>query len=136
MSFEEAAAVPLAGLTALQALRDHGNVQPGTRVLINGASGGVGSYAVQIATALGAEVTAVCSTQNVEAARRHGATHVIDYEHQDFPNGDAHYDVLIDIAGTRSWPELTRALEPNGVVVAVGSQRKGRILAPPRTASN
>lgn len=130
VSFEEAAAIPVAGLTALQALRDHGGVQHGMRVLVNGASGGVGSYAVQIAVALGADVTAVCSTPNVKSARDNGAAHVIDYRRQDFAMSDARYDVLVDIAGTRSWRHLERVLEPNGTVVAVGSQRGGPILGP------
>src|SRR4051794_1863697 len=94
LSFEEAAAVPLAGFTALQGLRDHGALQQGQRVLVNGASGGVGTFAVQIATALGAEVDAVCSARNVEQARELGATRVFDYEREDFTRSGVHYDVL------------------------------------------
>lgn len=120
MSFVEAAAVPVAGLTALQALRDQGNVRPGDKVLINGASGGVGTYAVQIAKSLNAEVTGVCSTRNLDMVRRLGADHVIDYTHVDFTQGNARYDVIIDAVGNHSLGEMRHVLKPQGVVVMVG----------------
>ena len=110
ISFEQAAATPLGGLTALQGLRDKADVQPGQQVLINGASGGVGTFAVQIAKSLGAEVTAVCSTPNVEQARSLGADHVIDYTQEDFTRGERRYDVVFDNAGTRSWKDTRRVL--------------------------
>ena len=103
VSFEEAAAVPVAALTALQGLRDNGEVQPGQKVLINGASGGVGTYAVQIAKSLGADVTAVCSTRNVEQARSLGADRVVDYTQEDFTKLGERHDVMLDIAGSRSF---------------------------------
>jgi NADPH:quinone reductase-like Zn-dependent oxidoreductase len=130
VSFEQAAATPLGGLTALQGLRDKGNVQPGQQVLIQGASGGVGTFAVQIAKWLGAEVTAVCSTPNVEQARSLGADHVIDYTHEDFTRGDRRYDVVFDNAGTRSWRDLRRVLEPNAKVVLIGGPRTNRVFGP------
>jgi NADPH:quinone reductase-like Zn-dependent oxidoreductase len=120
LTFEEAAAVPVAAITALQGLRDHGRLQPGQKVLVNGASGGVGTFAVQIAKALGAEVTAVCSTRNVERARSLGADHVIDYAREDFTRDGRRYDLVFDNAGTRSWRACQRVLEPRGVVVLVG----------------
>src|SRR5947209_7766064 len=120
MTFEAAAAVPIAGLIALQSLRDKGQIQPGQHVLIHGASGGVGTFAVQIAKALGAEVTAVCSTRNVEIVRSIGADHVIDYTREDFTRGDRRYDLLFDVAGTRSWSECRRVLEPDANLVIVG----------------
>jgi len=129
-SFEQAAAVPVAALTALQALRDRGNLQPGQRVLINGASGGVGTFAVQIAKALGAEVTAVCSTRNVDQARTLGADHVVDYTNDDFTRGGGPYDLLIDIAGSRSFSECRRVLAPDATVVIVGGPKKNRLLGP------
>jgi NADPH:quinone reductase-like Zn-dependent oxidoreductase len=122
VSFEEAAAVPIAALTALQALRDHGRLQPGQRVLINGASGGVGTYAVQIAKALGADVTAVCSTRNVEQARALGADRVIDYSQEDFTKLDIRHDLLIDIAGSKSFGKLRRVLTPDATIVIVGAK--------------
>ena len=130
LSFEEAAAVPLAGLTALQALRDHGGVQPGQQVLVNGASGGVGTFAVQIAKALGAEVHAVCSTRNIEQAQELGAERVFDYTREDFARSGARYDVLFDNAGNRSWSSMRRVLAPNGTVVLVGGPRHKRMLGP------
>jgi len=130
LSFEEAAAVPLAGLTALQGLRDHGAVKPGQRVLVNGASGGVGTFAVQIAKALGAEVHAVCSARNVEQARELGADRVFDYTREDFARSGVRYDVLFDNAGNRSWLSMRRVLAPNGVVVLVGGPRRKRFLGP------
>jgi NADPH:quinone reductase-like Zn-dependent oxidoreductase len=129
-TFEDAAAVPVAGITALQGLRDHGGLQPGQRVLVNGASGGVGTFAVQIAKALGAHVTAVCSTGNVELARSLGADRVIDYTHEDFTRGDERYDVMFDSAGSRSWRACKRVLEPNATVVLVGGPKKNRLLGP------
>jgi len=120
LSFEEAAAVPVAGLTALQGLRDHGALQPGQTVLVNGASGGVGTFAVQIAKALGAEVTAVCSTRNVEQARALGADHVVDYTKEDFTRSGRRYDLLLDVAGSKSWRECRRVLNPDATLVVVG----------------
>jgi NADPH:quinone reductase-like Zn-dependent oxidoreductase len=130
LSFEEAAAVPVGAMTALQALRDKGRVQPGQKVLVNGASGGVGTFAVQIAKAFGAEVTAVCSTHNVDAARSSGADHVIDYTRDDFTRSGERYDVLLDIAGSKSWSKCARVLVPEGIVVLVGGSKKNRLLGP------
>jgi NADPH:quinone reductase-like Zn-dependent oxidoreductase len=130
LSFEEAAAVPLAGFTALQGLRDHGAVEPGQRVLVNGASGGVGTYALQIAKALGAEVHAVCSSRNVDQARELGAVRVFDYAREDFTRSGVRYDVLFDNAGNRSWRSMRRVLEPQGKVVLVGGPRRKRLLGP------
>ena len=124
ITFEEAAAVPVAAITALQGLRDKGQLQAGQRVLINGASGGVGTFAIQIAKALGAEVTAVCSTRNVEQARSLGADHVIDYTREDFTRSDRLYDLLLDVAGSKSWSQLRRVLTPNAIVVIVGAQKR------------
>ena len=121
VSLEQAAAVPVAGLTALQALRDHGRVTPGQKVLVNGASGGVGTFAVQLAKYLGADVTAVCSTRNIEQTRSLGADKVIDYTREDFTLIGERYDLLIDIAGSRSWSECTRVLRQNGTFVVVGA---------------
>jgi NADPH:quinone reductase-like Zn-dependent oxidoreductase len=130
VSFEEAAAVPIAALTALQALRDHARVQPGQKVLVNGASGGVGSYAVQLAKWFGADVTAVCSTRNVELVQSLGADRVVDYTREDFTQlGDRH-DAVLDIAGSRSFRELRRVLAPNARVVAVGAPMSVRGLGP------
>ena len=111
LTFEEAAAVPLAALTALQGLRDYGQLEPGQKVLVNGASGGVGTFAVQIAKALGAEVTAVCSTRNVEQARSLGADHVVDYTREDFTRSGGAYDVILDVAGSRSWSRVQARAE-------------------------
>ena len=130
VSFEQAAATPLGGLTALQGLRDKGNVQPGQQVLIQGASGGVGTFAVQIAKWLGAEVTAVCSTPNVEQARSLGADHVIDYTRDDFTRGERRYDVVFDNAGTRSWKDTRRVLAPDAKVVLIGGPKTNRVLGP------
>jgi NADPH:quinone reductase-like Zn-dependent oxidoreductase len=129
VTFEEAAAVPVAALTALQGLRDKGQLQPGQKVLINGASGGVGTFAVLIAKALGAEVTAVCSTRNVEIARSLGADHVVDYTQEDFARRGERYDLLVDIAGGRSWSDCKRVLEPRRTLVIVGGPRKA-LLGP------
>lgn len=120
LTFEQAAAVPIAGLTALQGLRDHGALEPGQQVLVNGASGGVGTFAVQMAKALGGDVTAVCSTRNVETARSLGADRVIDYEREDFTRDDARYDLMLDVAGSRSWHACKRVLKPRATVVVVG----------------
>ena len=115
MTFEEAAAVPVAALTALQGLRDEGQIQPGKRVLINGASGGVGTFAVQIARSFGAEVTAVCSTRNLDMARSIGANHVIDYTQEDFTQNGQRYDLIIDNVGNPS--VYKRLLSPRGICV-------------------
>jgi NADPH:quinone reductase-like Zn-dependent oxidoreductase len=120
ITFEEAGAVQIAGLTALQGLRDKGKVQPGEKVLINGASGGVGTFAVQIAKTLGAQVTGVCSTRNVELVRSLGADHVIDYTKEDFTRSGQRYDVVIDNVGNRSLSESRRVLTPNGKYVMIG----------------
>ncbi len=123
VTFEEAASVPTAAITALQGLRDYGKIQPGQKVLINGASGGVGTFAVQIARAFGAEVTAVCSTRNVECAFWLGADHVVDYTREDFTRSAQRYDLLFDVAGSRSWFEYRRVLTRDATVVIVGGPR-------------
>jgi NADPH:quinone reductase-like Zn-dependent oxidoreductase len=120
MSFAEAAAVPVAGLTALQGLRDHGAVQPGQRVLINGAAGGVGTFAVQIAKTLGADVTAVCSTRNVEMVRALGAARVIDYTEEDYTRSGDHFDLIFDLAGNHSFAERRSVLNPKGIYIGAG----------------
>ena len=120
VTFEQAASVPIAALTALQGLRDKGCIQPGQNVLINGAAGGVGTFAVQIAKALGARVTGVCSTQNVDMVRRIGADHVVDYTRQDFTKGGEKYDLVFDLVGNHSFIEIRRVLIPNGVFVGAG----------------
>ena len=128
LSLEQAAAVPISATTALQAIRDRANVRPGQRVLVVGASGGVGSYAVQIAKAYGAEVSGVCSTGKVEFVRELGADHVIDYSRDDVANGRCHYDVILDIGGNRRLSDLRRALVPNGKLVIIGGETAGRVL--------
>jgi NADPH:quinone reductase-like Zn-dependent oxidoreductase len=130
VTFEQAAAVGVAGLTALQGLRDKGGLQPGQKVLVNGASGGVGTYAVQVAKALGAEVTAVCSSRNVEQARSLGADDVVDYTAEDFTRSGRRYDLVFDVAGSRSWSQLKRILEPEATVVLVGGSMSNRWLGP------
>jgi NADPH:quinone reductase-like Zn-dependent oxidoreductase len=130
VTFEEAAAVPVAAVTALQGLRDKGRLQAGQNVLINGASGGVGTFAVQIAKALGAEVTAVCSTRNVDTARSLGADDVVDYTKTDFTRDGRRYDVLLDIAGNRSWSECKRVLNEDAALVFVGGPKTNRVVGP------
>jgi NADPH:quinone reductase-like Zn-dependent oxidoreductase len=125
LTFEHAAAVGVSASTALQLLRDDGKVQPGQKVLINGASGGVGTFAVQIAKALGAEVTGVCSTKNLELVRSIGADHVIDYTHDDFRKGAERYDVILDNVGDRSMSDTRRALTPNGTLISNGGGHSG-----------
>ena len=120
MTFEQAAAVPVAAITALQGLRDKGHIQAGQKVLVNGASGGVGTFAVQIAKAFGAEVTGVCSTRNVDLVRSIGADHVIDYTKEDFTNGTERYDLIFDLVCNHSFAERRRVLTPNGICVMAG----------------
>jgi NADPH:quinone reductase-like Zn-dependent oxidoreductase len=130
LTFEQAAAVPVAAVTALQAVRDEGKLQAGQKVLVNGASGGVGTFAVQIAKALGAEVTAVCSTRNVETARSIGADRVIDYTREDFTKGPQRYDLIIDNVGSHSLTEYRRVLTPKGILVIVGAPSDDPWLGP------
>jgi NADPH:quinone reductase-like Zn-dependent oxidoreductase len=125
LSFEEAAAIPISGVTALQALRDVGNVQPGQRVLVIGAAGGVGMYAVQIARAFGAHVTGVCSTSKKDMVLSLGADEVIDYTREEFADGTRRWDLIIDTAGRRSLSHLRRALTPKGTLVIVGGDGGG-----------
>ena len=120
ISFDQAAAVPIAGLTALQGLRDKGHIQPGQRVLINGAAGGVGTFAVQIAKSFGAHVTGVCSTLNVEMVRSLGADKVIDYTREDYTSSGEHYDVIFDLISNHSFAENRRALTPKGICIGAG----------------
>jgi NADPH:quinone reductase-like Zn-dependent oxidoreductase len=128
LTSEQAAAVAVSGLPALQGLRDHGKVCPGQTVLIIGASGGVGTYAVQLAKAFGAEVSGVCSTPKVDMVRSIGADHVIDYTHDDFAEGEQRYDVILDIGGNSSLSRLRRALTAKGTLVIVGGETDGRWL--------
>lgn len=130
VSFEEAGCVGIAGLTALQAVRDQGELQPGERVLVNGASGGVGTMTVQIAKALGGQVTAVCSTHNVERIRQLGADRVIDYTQEDFTRKGDRYDLVLDVAGSRPWRKLRRVLAPGARVVIVGAPSNTPFLGP------
>ena len=130
VTFDEAAAVPVAAITALQGLRDKGQIQPGQKVLINGASGGVGTFAVQIAKAFGAEVTGVCSTRNVDLVRSIGADHVIDYTQEDFTRSDRRYDLMLDVAGSRSWSACRRVLNPQATLVIVGAPKGNRLIGP------
>ena len=125
LSFEQAATVGVAGRTALQGLRDHARVKPGQRVLISGAGGGVGTFAVQIAKALGAQVTAVTSTRNLDMVRSLGPDEVIDYTREDFTRREERYDAVLDIAANRSLSDLRRVLKPNGTLVLVGAAKSG-----------
>jgi NADPH:quinone reductase-like Zn-dependent oxidoreductase len=125
LSFEQAAAVPISAVTALQGLRDSGQVQPGHEVLVIGAAGGVGAYAVQLAKAFGAHVTGVCSTTKVDLVRSIGADHVIDYTRDDFADAGKRYDLILDIAGNRPLSVLRRALAPRGTLVVVGGEGGG-----------
>ncbi len=129
LSFGQAASVPIAALTALQALRDTGKLEPGQKVLINGASGGVGTFAVQIAKSFGAEVTGVCSTRNVEMVRSIGADHVFDYTKEDYTESGQRYDLIIDMVGNHSLSANRRVLTPEGIFVIVGGG-KGNWLGP------
>jgi NADPH:quinone reductase-like Zn-dependent oxidoreductase len=128
LTFEQAAVVAVSGLPALQGLRNHGQVEPGQHVLIIGASGGVGTYAVQLAKAFGAEVTGVCSTAKVDLVRSLGADHVVDYTRGDFAAGEQRYDVILDIGGNASLSRLRRALDPKGTLVITGGETGGRWL--------
>ena len=122
VTFEQAASVGIAAMTALQALRDKGRIQAGHKVLINGAAGGVGTFAVQIAKSFGAEVTGVCSTRNVEMVRSIGADHVVDYTREDFTKGGERYDIILDCVGSRSLPACRRVLSQKGIYVAAGGK--------------
>ena len=128
LTFEQAAALPVSGVTALQALRDRGAVQPGEHVLIIGASGGVGTFAVQLAKAFGAQVTGVCSTTKVDLVRSLGADHVVDYNREDFAATGTRYDLILDIGGNASLSRLRRALTPKGRLVIVGGETSGKWL--------
>jgi NADPH:quinone reductase-like Zn-dependent oxidoreductase len=130
LTFEQAAAVPVAAFTALQALRDKGRVREGHRVLVNGASGGVGTFAVQLAKAFGAEVTGVCSSRNVDLVRSIGADHVVDYTREDFTEPGPRYDVMIDVAGNRKLSDVRRVLAPKAVLVGVGGPKGGNWVGP------
>jgi NADPH:quinone reductase-like Zn-dependent oxidoreductase len=125
ITFEQAAAVPVAAITALQALRDQGKLQAGQKVLVNGASGGVGTFAVQIAKALGADVTGVCSTRNVAMVQSLGASHVIDYTHEDFTRAPERYDMIVDNVGSHPASDYLRVLKPKGTLVIVGGSSNG-----------
>ncbi len=127
LSFEQAAVVPISGSTALQALRDAGRIQPGQKVLLIGASGGVGSYAVQLAKAFGAQVAGVCSTAKVDLVRSLGADEVIDYTRADFADGSQHYDLILDMGGNSRLSRLRRALTPAGTLVIVGGEEGGKL---------
>lgn len=128
LTFEQAAAVPVAGVTALQALRDVGHVRPGQSVLVNGASGGVGTFAVQIAKALGADVTGVCSARNVDLVRSLGADRAIDYTQEDFASDGRRYDLILDNVGNRTLSELRRALAPRGTLIPNSNKGSGRLV--------
>jgi NADPH:quinone reductase-like Zn-dependent oxidoreductase len=128
LSFEQAAVLPISGLSALQAVRDAGKVRSGQKVLVIGASGGVGTFAVQIAKSYGADVTGVCSTTKVDLVRSLGADHVIDYTRNDYANGDERYDVILDTGGNSSLSRLRHALTSNGILVIVGGETNGPLL--------
>ncbi|MEU4827297.1 NAD(P)-dependent alcohol dehydrogenase [Actinomadura sp. NPDC023710] len=132
LAFEQAASVSMAAHTALQGLRDTGRISAGQRVLVNGASGGIGTFAVQLAKAFGAEVTGVCSTRNLELVRSLGADHVVDYTHEDFTKRTGRYDLLMDIVGDRPLAELRRCLTSRGTLVIVGgiASPRGGLLGP------
>jgi len=130
VTFEQAAAVPVAALTALQGLRNKGQLQPGQLVLVNGAAGGVGTFAVQIAKSFGAEVTGVCSTRNVDMVRSIGADHVIDYTLEDFTLSEQRYDLMLDMVGNRSWSDCKRVLNHKATVVVVGGPKTNRWIGP------
>src|SRR5213075_984032 len=132
VTFEQAASVPIAGITALQGVRDKGKVQPGQKVLINGASGGVGTFAVQIAKSMGADVTGVCSTRNIELVKSLGADHVIDYTKEDFTKSAERYDVMLDNVGNRTLSECKGVLTPTGkyVLIGGGGVNESRWLGP------
>ena len=130
VTFEQAAAVPVAALSALQALRDSGRIQRGQTVLINGAAGGVGTFAVQLARVLGAEVTGVCGTRNVSMVRSIGAHHVVDYTREDFTRSGQRYELIVVTAGKRSLSDYRRALTTEGTLVLVGASDDGRLLGP------
>ncbi|HZN02596.1 MAG TPA: NAD(P)-dependent alcohol dehydrogenase [Candidatus Polarisedimenticolia bacterium] len=132
MTFEQAASIPVAAVTALQAVRDKGHLQSGEKLLINGASGGVGTFMVQIAKTLGAQVTGVCSTRNLEMVRSLGADHVIDYTQEDFSKRDERYDLIVDNVGNRSLSDFRRVLAPKGryVLVGGGGPNDGRVIGP------
>ena len=128
VTFEQAAAVPVAGCTALQGLRDKGRIQPGQKVLINGAAGGVGTFAVQIAKSFGADMTGVCSTRNIDMIRSIGADHVVDYTQEDFTQSGRRYDLLFDCMGNHSLSACGRAMSPRGICVAVGGPASSSIV--------
>jgi NADPH:quinone reductase-like Zn-dependent oxidoreductase len=130
LSFDEAAAIPIAGITALQGLRDRGHISAGKKVLINGASGGVGTYAVQIAKAMGAEVTGVCSTRNVEMVRSIGADHVVDYTKENFTEGQERYDIILDNVGSQDFSDMAKVMARDGIIIGVGGSKKGPFLGP------
>ncbi|MFC7387438.1 NAD(P)-dependent alcohol dehydrogenase [Sphaerisporangium rhizosphaerae] len=130
LTFEQAASVPVAAVTALQALRDKGRVRSGDRVLVNGAAGGVGTFAVQLAKAYGAEVTGVCGTGNVELVRSIGADHVVDHTRDDVTRAGRRYDLMVDMAGNHTLSAIRGVLTPKGVLVAVGGPVKGRWIGP------
>jgi NADPH:quinone reductase-like Zn-dependent oxidoreductase len=130
LTFEQAAAVPVAGFSALQGLRDKGQIRRGQKVMINGAAGGVGTFAVQIAEVFGADVTGVCSTRNVDMVRSIGAHHVIDYTREDFTKSGQRYDLIFDSVGNHSLSDCRRALTTEGTLVLVGGPNRGRWLGP------
>ena len=130
LALDQAAAIAVSGITALRGIRDAAKVQPGQNVLITGASGGVGTFAVQIAKSLGAEVTGVCSTPNVDLVRSIGADHVIDYTQQDFTQGEERYDIILDNAGKHSLAEMRRAVSPGGKLIPNSGTTGGKVLGP------